>query len=92
MVSNYLRYTDRCAEEEDLSTSAEGKKKMAEKANVTERAACRLPMHGPPCYEIIGRLRKATVLRYNRRGPSSTPRWSARGAPRFPWLTDWRVR
>ena len=90
MVSTYLCYTDRCAEEEDSSTSAE--KKKAEKENVTEAAACRLPMHGPPCYEIIGRLRKAIVLRYNKRGPSSTPRWSARGAPGFPWLTDRRVR
>ena len=91
MVRSYLRYTDRCAEGEDLSTSAE-EKQRAEKVNVTEGAAHRLPMHGPPCYEIIGRLRKATVLRYNRRGPSSIPRWSARGSPGLPWLTNWRVR
>ena len=90
MVGNYLGNTDRSAEEEDLSTSAE-EKKGAERKNVTEGAARRLPMHGPPCYEIIGRLRKATVLRYNRRGPSSSPRWSARGSPGFPGLTDWRV-
>ena len=31
MVGNYLRYTDRSAEEEDLSTSAEGKKKLRKK-------------------------------------------------------------
>ena len=31
MVGNYLRYTDRSAEEEDLSTSAEEKKKGGKK-------------------------------------------------------------